>query len=595
MTAQERGRYILSDKTEIWKLYEKGKDFQTKMDMVNAATQAYRFYEGDHWNGLDSGGEKMPIVEIIKPIIDYKTTILTTNQLEAVYLSQNFTATPPEQDVMQEVCKQLSHEFQRYWEHNDMDTTLYDLVMDAQITGDAYVYLYYEPSGKKRNGKERPGKIVSELIPNTSIMFADENERDIQKQPYILIVFRRNLQYVKAQAKKFGCKKEDIEKIVPDDLKEQMTGETTEVDRESKCLCVMKLWKEEDGLHVSESTKTVVYRDDELIPTKLYPIAPFVWERKQGLCRGVSEVTKYIPNQIWVNRIEAYRLISAKIAAFPRIVFSSNLINKEDIATVGAALEVEDNDVSKAMESVGYINPAPMSQDAKLVMEEVMTYTKDAAGAADVATGREKFDNYSALLAIQQSAQAPLSRQTQRLKSTIESIARIVFEFWCTYFPNGIEIPTTIAVDSPLTQISSPLQTQGTGQEIMAVVKVTPEQLKALDVDIRVDITPTTPINKLTEQQKADNLLVSQQITFDEYVSILNDEEPMKPKLQRVVNERKKMQDQMAQMQDTIEQQQAALDQAQIESQQKDANLLAATQSAYMDAAIDMAAAKEGE
>ena len=597
MTAQERGRRKLSVKTDIWKLYEKGKDFQNKMDLVWETTQNYRFYEGDHWNGLDSGGEKMPIVEIIKPIIDYKTTILTTNQLEALYIPQNYTAPPLEQDIMREVCKQLSHEFQRYWEQNDMDTTLYDLVMDAQITGDAYVYLYFEPSDEKKNGVAKQGRICSELVPNTSIMFGDENERDIQKQPYILIVSRRGVDAVKQRAKAYGCSKQVIEQIVPDELKDQMTGDTSEVDKDSKCLCILKMWKEDGKLHCAESTKTVVYRQDDVIPTKLYPIAPFVWERRQGQCRGVSEVHKYIANQIWVNRIEAYRLISAKIAAFPRIVFSSNLINKEDIATVGAALEVEDNDIAKAMESVGYINPAPKSQDAKLVLEEVMTYTKDAAGAADVATGREKFDNYSALLAIQQSAQAPLSRQTQRLKSTIEAIARIVFEYWCAYFPNGLEIKTKIPLDNPLMGLATPLQTpQGTvGEELDVMIRVSEKDLRKLDVNIRVDITPTTPINKLTEQQKADNLLVGQQITFDEYVEILNDEEPIKPKLQRIVEERKKTQDQMAQMQSVIDQQSQELEAANMENEMKDANLLAATQSAYMDAAMDMAAAKEGE
>lgn len=595
----------MSVKTDIWKLYEKGMDFQNKMNLVWETTQNYRFYEGDHWNGLDSGGEKMPIVEIIKPIIDYKTTILTTNQLEALYIPQNYTAPPTEQDVMREVCKKLSQEFRRYWEHNDMDTALYDLVMDAQISGDAYVYLYFEPSKEKKNGVAKPGKICSEIIANTSIMFGDENQRDIQKQPYILLIFRRNVDDVKRRAKAYGLSKAKIDQIVPDELKDQMTGNTDEVDQESKCLCVMKMWKEDGKLHVSESTKNVVYRDDEEIPSRLYPIAPFVWERRQGQCRGVSEVHKYIANQIWVNRIEAYRLISAKIAAFPRIVYSSNLINKEDIATVGAALEVEDNDIAKAMESVGYINPAPMSQDAKLVLEEVMEYTKDAAGAADIATGREKFDNYSALLAIQQAAQAPLSRQTQRLRSTIEAIARIVFEYWCSYYPQGIQIPTKITLDSPLIGMATPMQTieqrpEGmppamTPQEIDVVITVSEKDLRKLDVDIRVDITPTTPINKLTEQQKADNLLVAQQITFDEYVSILNDEEPMKPKLQKIVDERKKQQDQMAMMQGVIDQQSQELQAAEAANAQKDADLLAATQNAYMDAAIDMAAAQEGE
>lgn len=539
-----------------------GQRFLNKFDLVNQTTQAFRFYEGDHWHGLDSGGEKMPIVECIKPIVDYKTMVLTSNQLQAIYTSQDYNASPEKRDMMESICEKLGQEFLRFWERNQMEYTTYDIVMDAMIAGDAYVYMYYDPSDKKVNGLIKDGEIVSEIIPNTNIMFADENESDIQKQEYIIIVFRRTVSSVKRMAKQYGCSKKDIENIVPDELKDDMSGINDEVENESKCLCVMKLWKEDGKVHVAESTKTVVYRKDTELPISLYPVASYVWERKKGLCRGVSEVSKYIPNQIWINRIEAYRLISAKICAFPKLVFSGDLINKEDINEIGAALEVEhSDDLKRALDAVGYINPAPMSQDAQLVLNELLNYTKDAAGASDIATGRDRFDNYSALMAIQESAAAPLARQTDRFKQMVENIAKIVFEFWCNYLPNGLQFQTEIQPGSALEVFSVATKEQPDGTT-MSIIQIPNEVLDSLDVDIRIDISPTTPFSKVTQQQKLDNLLVAQQIGFDEYVELLPEDEPLKPKLERIVEKRQQMMIQQQAMQDEMAMKDGMLDEA---------------------------------
>ena len=561
--------------TDIWKLYEDGKNYFDKLNIVNKTTENYRFYEGDHWHGLETGGEKMPIIEIIKPIIDYKTAILTQNKIKAVYTSMNYDATNEERQFLNQICDRLSNHFSIYWENNNMDNTIYDIIQQGGIAGDSYVYLYYNDSNKIKNGHKDSGNVVCELIDNTNIMFSDENERDIQKQEYILVLFRRPIDKIKQEAKINGLKKEEITKIVSDEDTDLQTGYTEEVDgNKKKCLCIMKMWKENNTVHISKSTKTVVYEKDTDLKIQSYPIASFVWEQQKGLCRGVSEVGKYIPNQIWANKLEAYRLISAKLAAFPKLVYSSNLVNKENVDAVGVALEVQANDIQTAMNSVGYINPAPMSSDAKYVMDELMSYTKEAAGAADVATGRKQFDNYSALLAIQESAAAPLSRQTERLKLMLEDVARILYDIWCNYFPNGLYVENDV------------------GQ----VEYIPNNELKKLKINIKVDITPVTPFNKLTEQQKRDNLLMSNIISFEEYVKILPADEPMKPDLQRIIENRQIQNEQIAAMQQVINEQAGALDQAasdviNLQSQTNDITL--AEQEAYNQALIDSAAAKE--
>ena len=571
--------------TDVWKLYERGRDFLTQLNLVYESTQNHRFYEGDHWHGLDSGGEKMPIIEIIKPVVDYKTTILTQNHLQALYSSQNYEASFEERQMLEEVCDRLSSHFTRFWENNSLDNAMYDIVKESLIVGDSYAYLYFKPSGKVRNGVDVDGEIVVEQVDNTNIMFADENEPDVQKQRYILVLFRRQVKDVKAEAKQNGISQNDIDRITSDEDKDQVVGYSEEVDTKSKCLCIMKLWKEtndagETTVHCMKSTKNVIYQEDTDLTIASYPIVSYVWEQKKGLCRGVSDVHKYIPNQIWANKLEAYRLIVTKMTAFPKMVYSSRIVNPEDINSIGAALQVEDDQVNNAMQSIGYIHTAPMSNDASVVLNELMTFTKDAAGASDIATGREKSDNYSALLAVQEAAAAPLNRQTERLKKFYEDMARILYDMWCNYYPNGLMIVDEDA-DVPTANL------------------IPQEVLKNLKVQVRVDITPISPLNKLTEQQKADNLLMQQIISFEEYVDILPDDEPMKPKLEKIMEDRHEQQMQQAMMQQQIDMQAQALDEAatdQINAQNeiamRDAELSQAREEAYMEAAIANAASK---
>ena len=64
------------------------------------------------------------------------------------------------------------------------------------------------------------------------------------------------------------------------------------------------------------------------------------------------------------------------------------------------------------------------------------------------------------------------------------------------------------------------------------------EILSKLKPRVKVDISPSSPLNKLVEQQKADNLLSGDKISFDEYVDMLPDTEPIKAKLEKAIEAR---------------------------------------------------------
>jgi hypothetical protein len=551
MTVREGGRKTLNNdnKTDVWKEYERGKSYIDKLNLVKKAEESFRFYEGDHWKGLKTGGENMPIVEILRPVVDYKVAVVTQHLMQ-IWFSAG--AEQEGQREAAEICDLLNTHIARVWEHRGMDNFNTDVVREACICGEKYVYAYFEPSGKIENGRDVPGEIAFESVDGVNVMFGDEQERDLQKQPYILLVFRRRVEDVIEEAKKNKISAAEIRKIVADDDKELQTGAFAKEEIESKkgkCLCILKLYKKDGKVYMRKCTRTAEYVKETELPFASYPLAKLVWTGKKGTCRGEGEVYKYIPNQIWVNKLEAYRLISAKLFAFPKMVYSSRIVNKDDVSAVGVALEVDEDGVRAAMDAVAYLNPAPMSGDAAAVLSELMTYTKEAAGASDVALGNTKPDNYRAILAVQQANAAPLSSQVEAYKAYLEQVARIFYDFWCGYYQDGI------TVETERENIQDGVQN---GKE-----HISQEELKNMKVRIRVDITPATPFDKLVEQQKADNLLTAKLVTLDEYAELLPADEPMKQKLVDIVEKRMAgLQQQMQALQEENNQMAGMLDTA---------------------------------
>lgn len=588
MTERQEDKKMLDNLTQIWKEYEAGKSYLDKLNIIPKSNKAYRFYEGNHWDGLKSGDEQMPIIEILRPVVDYKVSVVTQNLLQIYYSPMNYD-NPELQTTMKDICDKLNSHIASVWENKGMDAINVEVVRDACITGEKYLYMYFKPSSEIENGKLKDGIIEIETIDGANIYFGNEQETDIQKQPYILITLRQPLKRVREEAKECGLDEDEIRQIQGDDDTDTMVGRLTyeEVDNEEKkCLCVMKLYKEKGKIYIEKSVKNKIYHPKECTELSSYPVAKIIWNKIKGTCRGEGDVYKYIPNQIWVNKLEAYRLISAKMFAFPKTVYSSRIANAEDVTTVGAALEVDDDDVSAAQNAVAYISPAAMSSDAQIVMNELMANTKEAAGASDYALGNSDAKSAKAVLALQQANAMPLSSQTEQYKKYIEDIARIFYDFWCTYYPNGINV-----IDI------KKMQTE-TGEQEIEIGEVIPQEtLKLLKVKVKVDITANSPYDKITEQQKRDNLLTNNIITFEEYVELLPKDESMREELQNIVkkrNQQRMLEQQMLALQEENQKLSQTLQSAAMQYNDQSEQLKQQSEQAYQQGQIDNAITEMG-
>lgn len=181
---------------------------------------------------------------------------------------------------------------------------------------------------------------VNEIIKKNDIYYGNENDDDIQSQPYILL--RKRMPVVNAidLALAEGLSKEKTNCIIGDNDTFEESGEAAKIELDDMVTVVYKMYKKKGTVHFSISTRWVDIVKDVDTGLSLYPVAHFNWEEKEGSARGEGEVRYLIPNQIEVNRTEVRRVLTVKYQAYPqKVVDVSKIANPQALNTVGGILK----------------------------------------------------------------------------------------------------------------------------------------------------------------------------------------------------------------------------------------------------------------
>ncbi len=516
--------------TLAWDRYQRGIAHLNKFGLITDTEQAYRFYDGDQWYGVQAGNESLPVFNIIKPIVQYKVAVVGQNNLEIVYRPSG--AVDEDYELLSATCEALNKQASNIWERLKLTRRMWDDIRDAAIVGDKYRYFYWD------DAKER---IETETIERTNIFFGDEQNPNIQEQPYIILAQRRPVSVVRDEAKVCGASKEVIEAIVADNDTVNQIGPQAKIEVKDndhdKCITLVCFERVDGVMHVTRSTRDVQYDKREIPGMEYYPIVNLIWNHVKGSARGIGEVKPIVANQIEINKT-LYRITQAtKIYSLPRMVYNENLENPEDIEAVGVPLRVSGNNVQKIHEIVDYLRPQALSGDTRNLLDTYLSITKELAGASDAAVGNINPEQASgtAILAVKRSSEMPISDSVEAYKQYIEDIALVWFDLLRTYSVNGLNTAWD-AMDEQ-------------GAPAMTMIKTPPKELQMLDIDVRVEVSPTNPFDKFAQERSLENLLGAGLISFDEYVAALPDDAVMpKAKLTDILEKRAAQQAEQQQM-----------------------------------------------
>ena len=473
--------------TSIWQLYEKGRNYHRRIGIYTDTDRNYRMYNGNQWEGAKLGDVEPVQKNFIKPIVKYKISVIHDNLYAINYSSQNFTNREFAK-VSERYCDMLNRYAHRVWEQDKMDFKGRRITKDAAINDEGVMFVSFD---------EEEMKPINEIVKKNDIYYGNENDDEIQDQPYILIRRRMPVANAIDFALANGMSEADIDLIVGDNDTFEESGEAAKEELDDAVTLVYKLYKKDDTVHYSISTRWVDIVEDVDLGIKLYPIAHFNWEEKEGSARGEGEVRYLIPNQIEVNRTEVRRVLTVKYQAYPqKVVDTSKISNPQSLNTVGGIIKTNGSPVDDVHKVVGTIPPAQMSPDVKQLQEDLIQVTRDLAGAGDTATGQVNPESASgrAILAVQQASQAPMTEQKESYKNFIEDIARIWLEYLMAYSVDGIDLEEEV--------------TDEMGNETVQVVRVPQTVLKELQATVKIDITPKSVYDKFAQEQTMENLLV---------------------------------------------------------------------------------------
>ncbi len=534
--------------TNIWTLYEKGRNYNRMLNVYSDTDKNYRMYNGDQWAGLKISGIEPVQLNIIKPIVKYKVGIINSNNYLPVFNAENFD-NKEFKEVAEKTCELLNKLSAKVWENDNMDYKCRAMSKHSAINDECPIYVYYDQENNVP---------VNEILSKNDVYYGNENDSDIQNQPYILVKQRKPVINILDIAKRNGVSKDKFEYIKGDSDYFEEAGENSKQEKDNMCTLVTMFYKENGTIHYSQATRYCDIKEDTDTGLSLYPLEHMIWEEKEGYSRGEGEVRYLIPNQLEINKTEMRRLISAKNTAYPqKIVDISKVQNPNAIDKIGSTIKLNGMTVDDVKKVVGVINPSQMSSDVEKVMNELISTTRELAGAGDIATGDVNPETASgrAILAIQQASQMPVTEQTISLKTCLEGLARIWLDMWKTYATDGltIEYEKTDEV---------------TGDVTTEPVQIPYSILQELQAKVKIDITPKSPYDKYAQELSLENMLKAgyfnpQKLSeLEVYTEILDDDSSMpKAKLQEAIKRIKAIQEKISQIQSQAEQLQARANQ----------------------------------
>lgn len=509
--------------TAVWSLYEKGRNYHRMTNIYTDTDRNYRMYNGNQWHGAKLGDVEPVQKNFIKPIVKYKVGVIHDNLYAINYSSQNFENKDFRQQA-EKICEMLNKKASRIWEKDKLDFKGRRITKDAAINDEGIIYVNYDLE------KQVP---VNEIIKKNDVYYGNENDDDIQLQPYILIRKRMPVVNAMEMARTEGLSEEKLLFIIGDNDTFEESGEAAKQEVDNMVTVITKMWKEKGTVHFSMSTRWVDIKKDKDSGLTYYPVAHFLWEEKEGSARGEGEVRFLIPNQIEVNRTEVRRVLTVKYQAYPqKVVNTDKIANPSAINRVGGVIKTKGNaTVDDVAKIISTLPPAQMSPDVKQLQEDLIQVTRDLAGAGDIATGQVNPEDASgrAILAVQQASQSPMTEQKESYKNFIEDLAKIWLDMIIVYSQDGIKLEE---------EVTDPQ----TGQPMIELVEVPQTALQELQATVKVDITPKGAFDKYAQEQSIENMFQAGMFSAEKlpelktYVKLLDDDSVMpKQKLEDAI------------------------------------------------------------
>ena len=532
---------------KFWNDWQRGLEYQKKLNLKETCEQCVDFYEGRQWPQATQRTKNMPrpVENMIEFIVNNKKSNILSSKISVLYKPLIYN-----QEESQ-IATEGATAFTNFAKHISKEIKQEDLdneaILDGLIKG-PYIYHYFWDKEKKTGMAKFAGGLNGQVIDCLSVVFANPRQKDEQKQKWIIIQSRENVQTLKEIAKKNGITKTEIELITADDDSEKNYN-AEEQDGEEYATVLTRYFRKNGEVYYTKSTKNMIIQpetaltpdaskvdlkldeenktneDNEQVDIDkpeqkqfkitLYPIVVGAYKDREKSIYGRGEVEPLISTQKSINFNYAMMQMAGQNMGFPKVKVRPNALQGKPITNTPGEIIT---DYSPGFDGITYMNPPAFSNTPLTVSDKMIETTRTFTGATEVSNGEVLGKNMSgsAIVALQTQAKVPIEDMQKRFWRVHEKIARIWEQFFKAYY--RFDVPYVVESDN--------------GQELN---KFNGSKYQNMDFETSVDVGPGSAYSESLSINLLESALQRGDITFDDYIELYPETAmPFKAKLKEI-------------------------------------------------------------
>jgi hypothetical protein len=447
-------RYDVNEETTtLWDDYQNGLSYQASSGLSKKLPEFVRFYEGKQWAAPTKNTRNLPrpVVNIIKMICRSKKSAITAAPVRIIYRAEDETV-----DV------EKFNNFAAYIQKEIGQEGLDKKAIDDGVKKGSYFFHYYWDSEAKGKDGIKEGGLRCEVIDPLSIFFSNPTELDEQKQKWILIASREDVESVRAK-----CDKDVDPGLIVADETDNKYG-VIEQEGNKLCTVLTRYFRKNGEVYCEKATKTVIINkpfslapdiaaagrelgfeedapnnslpdnhDETLVPegvrAYLYPVVVGNYEIRENSIYGLGEVEGIIPNQKAINFNLAMMLLNAQEIAWGKYIVLPNALRGQVISNEpGQVL----TDYSNTGTGIRKMSEQTMQSQPLQLIDSIMSMTRNVTGANEVMSGEVLGSNMSgaAIAQLQSQAQQPIEDLKDAFWLVKEKQGKVLAQFFKLYY-----------------------------------------------------------------------------------------------------------------------------------------------------------------
>lgn len=435
----------------LWDMWDRCKEYQSKIGLRKNISTYIDFFEGRQWPKATPRTKSLPrpVINIVKMICRNKESAILSNVVKLIYKAEN-------EEIDAEKFTNFADYIMKEMRQEEYDT---QAIHDGSLKGTYFYHYYWDAEAKGKVGNMQGGARV-ETINILNVGFANPRETDEQKQKWIIIVSREDVDSIKAKADK------DVDK---DQIKSDTNEEEEnpkEQDDNSLVTVITRYFRQNGEVYCERATKATYINkpfpispdpiaakktlgiedapnnslpdSEESKPLKsgkatLYPVVVGNYEARESSIYGIGEVEGLIPNQKAINFNMAMMLLAAQNNAWSKYIVNEDALRGQEITNEpGQVL----TDYSKTGVGIRKLEGSSLNQTPIQIINTLTDLTRVVTGSTEVMTGEAISANMSgaAIAQLQSQAQQPIEKLRDNFWRVKEKQGRVLEQFFKLFY-----------------------------------------------------------------------------------------------------------------------------------------------------------------